>query len=193
MLKGSVFMQPHLLASLIFALSSNADSLVAGMAYGIKKIRILWLSNLLVGLICFSGTLVSMIFGRSILLAVPEGFAGFLGGAIIIFIGAFGLIRLLIHRNGDEVEEESLPSLRIRETLLLGAALAVNNVGLGIGASMSGLPVISTAFCSLFASLVLLYLGNLLGRSRLASLVGKYAEPLADILMICLGLFEILF
>ncbi|RZT02309.1 MntP/YtaF family protein [Cuneatibacter caecimuris] len=186
-------MQPHLLASLIFALSSNADSLVAGMAYGIKKIRILWLSNLLVGLICFSGTLVSMIFGRSILLAVPEGFAGFLGGAIIIFIGAFGLIRLLIHRNGDEVEEESLPSLRIRETLLLGAALAVNNVGLGIGASMSGLPVISTAFCSLFASLVLLYLGNLLGRSRLASLVGKYAEPLADILMIGLGLFEILF
>ena len=67
----------------------------------------------------------------------------------------------------------------------------LNNIGLGIGASITGLPVLSTALGSFLFSLVFLYIGNLVGRSKLSEVVGAFAEPLAALLMIGLGVYEI--
>lgn len=189
-------MQIHFLSTLLFGVSSNADNLVVGMSYGIKKMPIRWKENLIVALITFTGTVLSMIMGKSVLLFLPQKLAGILGSVIIILIGVIGLVQFFIkiRKVKEESEEETelaLQTLTRTEALILGLALTLNNIGLGIGASITGLPVLSTALCSFLFSLVFLYIGNLVGRSKLADLVGAFAEPLAALLMIGLGIYEI--
>lgn len=191
-----VTMQIHFLSTLLFGLSSNADNLVVGMSYGIKKMPIKWKENLIVALITFTGTILSMILGKSLLLFLPQKLAGILGSIIIMSIGVIGLLQFLIkiRKSGEESEEEeelAMQTLTRTEALILGLALTLNNIGLGIGASITGLPVISTALCSFLFSLFFLYIGNLIGRSKLAELVGEFAEPLACLLMIGLGVYEL--
>lgn len=189
-------MQIHLLSALLFGVSSNTDNLVVGMSYGIKKMPIRWSENLIVALITFMGTVLSMILGKSVLLFLPQKLAGILGSVIIILIGAVGLVKFFMKTKKPEEEsgeetELALQTLTRTEALILGLALTLNNIGLGIGASITGLPVLSTALCSFLFSLLFLYIGNLIGRSKIAELVGEFAEPLASLLMIGLGVYEI--
>ena len=189
-------MQIHLLSALLFGVSSNTDNLVVGMSYGIKKMPIRWSENLIVALITFMGTVLSMILGKSVLLFLPQKLAGILGSVIIILIGAVGLVKFFMKMKKPEEESEeetelTLQTLTRTEALILGLALTLNHIGLGIGASITGLPVLSTALCSFLFSLLFLYIGNLIGRSKIAELVGEFAEPLAGLLMIGLGVYEI--
>lgn len=184
-------MQLHLLSVLVFCVSSNMDSLVVGLSYGMKKIPIHWLTNVLVGLISFAGTILSMLFGKRLLTVIPVSFANLFGGMIIILIGAAGMLRLFIGRKSGHSGETAANVLTIRETVLLGAGLTVNNIGLGVGASITGFPLRATACCSLLCSLVFLCAGNRIGYTRLPRRFEKFAEPVADVLMILLGLYEI--
>ena len=189
-------MQIHLLSALLFGVSSNTDNLVVGMSYGIKKMPIRWSENLIVALITIMGTVLSMILGKSVILFLPQKLAGILGSVIIILIGAVGLVKFFMkmkkpEEKSEEETELALQTLTRTEALILGLALTLNNIGLGIGASITGLPVLSTALCSFLFSLLFLYIGNLIGRSKIAELVGEFAEPLAGLLMIGLGVYEI--
>lgn len=179
----------HLLSMLLFSVSSNLDSLVVGLSYGIKKIPIYWHTNVLVGCISFTGTVLSMLFGKSLLLILPEGLANMAGGIIILLIGAVGLARMLSDKTSGPA---AVNGLTIREGVLLGAALTVNNVGLGVGVSITGLPLLPTSLCSFFFSLAFLYAGNRIGRIQLPVYVDILVQPLAHLLMIALGLYEII-
>lgn len=184
-------MLPHLLSSLLFGLSANADCVVVGLSYGIKKTAIGWFSNFLVGFICFSGTLLSMVLGKGVLLFLPEQFTRIIGSLIIILIGIIGMLRYFINKNSGKEEKIPAAKLGLRDSILVGFALAVNNIALGIGAGITGLLVLPTAFCSFLFSLFFLSLGNQIGLSKLSALIGRLAEPLANLLMICLGVYEL--
>lgn len=182
------------MSALLFALSSNADSLVAGLSFGIKKTPIRWYSNLIVGLISLIGTVLSMVFGKSILRFLPESLSSILGCIIIMLIGAIGLIHYIFDQLfRKKPEEPKLTELSLKKTIFLGFALTLNNAGLGIGASITGLPVFSTVLCSSLICMLFLYLGNWIGRSKLTDFVGHVAEPIADLLMIGLGIYEIFY
>lgn len=187
-------MERTFLSSLLFAASASADSLAAGLSYGIRKSRIPWRANLTIAWISAAGTALSMGFGRTACFFLPQGLTGMLGGLLIALMGAFSLLRSFIGRKkvAEPCPQDALPQLSPGSTLLLGLALTLNNAGLGIGASITGLPVFLTSLCTFFASLLFLPLGNRLGCSRLSGLVGRSAEPLADLLMIALGIGEML-
>lgn len=181
----------HLFSALLFGVSSNIDNLVVGLSYGIKKTKINWNTNGIVGLISFTGTVLSMLLGKSLLTVLPQGLPNLFGGLVIMLIGAAGFIRFLIGRNSGQTEETAVTVISTREAFLLGFALTVNNAGLGVGASITGLPVLPTALCSFFFSLFFLYAGNRIGSTGLPRRFERLAEPAADLLMVVLGLYEI--
>jgi len=47
-----------------FALSSSIDNFGVGISYGVRKVRIKWLSNLLIAAICFLFSMVGIMFGK---------------------------------------------------------------------------------------------------------------------------------
>lgn len=194
----------HFLTVVIFVVSSNLDNLVIGLSYGLKGISIRAGSNLLIGLITFLGTVLSMIFGRSLLLLIPLESATALGRCLILLIGVYFLVSYFVklHSGGSEAgwpqenpekfDRDHSKSIEVKEAAALGLALTINNMGLGIGASIMGLSVAATSIGSCLCSLLCLYLGNKAGRGWLSRVVGKYAEPISGILIILMGLCELL-
>ena len=132
-------------SSLIFAFSVNIDAFLVGMSYGIRKIHVTFLQNLLISLISFAGTLLSLLLGRRLLSFLPD-FAAACAGSIILFaLGLYYLYKSLTV-SGHSLHSESLHiTLSLKETLLVGAALSFNNIGIGIGASMSGIVLLPAA------------------------------------------------
>jgi len=187
----------HLLSILLFAISSNMDNLVIGLSYGIKKIRIPILSNIVISLITFIGTAFSMIIGKELLNIIPESIANIIGSVVIIIIGGYYLIKFIYNKTkdneqkGEEYDVDKSGCIELRESFLLGLALSINNIGLGISASIIGLNIIATATVSFVFSLLFLYLSNAFGKSFMSNFLGKYAEPISSILMILLGIYEI--
>lgn len=91
----------------------------------------------------------------------------------------------------DIQKTEHCPAfLSLKASLLLGFALSVNNMGIGLGASIAGLSLIPAAICTFLFSAVFLGLGNCLGKSHLSDLLGKAATPVSGLLLLGLGLFE---
>lgn len=178
----------HLPSVLVFAAAANMDSLLVGLSYGIRKREIGWWPNILVGCITSAGTVLAMLLGRGILPFLPFGMANASGGAIIAAVGLIGFAHCLLV---ERPEEDTPHSLDTREALLLGAALAVNNAALGLGAGVTGMRVLPTVLFSLLTSLLFLRGGNHIGCQKLSGWLGRWAELVSCVLMVCLGLYEV--
>ncbi len=189
----------HLLSVILFAVSSNLDNLVVGLSYGLKKVHISLLSSMLIGSITFGGTILSMTLGKKLLPFLPQKAAQLLGSAIILGMGVYGILCFLMksrqpdcHQDGQLSKPNFSPrSLKVHESIILGMALAVNNIGLGIGASISGLGAIPASAGSLCCSMIFLTVGNHAGKRWLSGFIGRYAEPIASVVMLVLGLYEL--
>jgi len=192
----------HAAAIVLFAFSSNIDNFLLGMSYGIKKIRIPFLSNLIIGLITFAGTLVSMLAGKSLLHVLPATAAKLIGSLIVTGIGVYYLLKFLwgkLHKKAAQgqdgepygkYDKDGSGRIEWGESFALGFALSVNNMGLGVSASLAGLSVIAAALSSLLCSLVFIAVSNAFGKSCIARFLGGFAEPLASVLIILLGIYE---
>jgi len=190
----------QILTVILFAVSSNLDNLVLGLSYGLKGVHIPVFSSLLMGTITLIGTIFSMVLGQKLLPFLPGGFSRLLGSVIILLMGGYGMVSFIIksRKSGYRQEDENLSDsrlpprlLQIREAFVLGMALAANNIGLGIGASMSGLGVIPASVGSFCFSIAFLTAGNRAGKRWFSGLIGRYAEPAASVVMLILGLYEL--
>lgn len=181
------------LSMLVFAVCANMDSFAVGLSYGLRRVRISWADDLLVGGITFWGTALSMLPGQCIPLLTPKA-AGMLGGGIILLTGLGGLAGSLHPPNQLHAALQQGPcfSMARRQAAAVGAALTMNNIGLGVGAGIAGMPMLPVSLLCLGCSLVFLSAGNRLGRSRLAAKAGHSAELAANLALVFLGLYELL-
>ena len=211
-----------LFSSVLFALSASLDALLVGISYGIRGISIRLWQNLLVSLITLLGTCLSMGFGTLLLPILPGSVASRIGSTIVMLLGLYYMTKNLFCRlwqtyttksstctelqknsaedatpplcaGADDLPSQAKSSDFMREILLMGAALSLNNIGIGLGASISGLPFLSTSVATLFFSVLLLFLGNRLGRSRLFHFADCLSEPLSGALLLLLGVCQLLF
>ena len=81
------------LSAVIFSMSSNLDNFVIGIAFGIKKIKIGFLPNLLIALITVAGTVASMYAGKIAASFLPRGLTDLLGASIIILLGLYFVLQ----------------------------------------------------------------------------------------------------
>ncbi|MBE6033585.1 MAG: sporulation membrane protein YtaF [Clostridiales bacterium] len=198
----------HFLSVFLFALAANIDNFIVGTAYGIKKVHLNLFHICAISMIISAGTLIAMIFGKSLLNFIPIGSAGLLGGVMIIAMGTYYFLAFWRNKDKENSKDKSkeedsnsqykdsaneieLQKLGYKEIVLLGLALSLNNAGLGIGASITGLNIVITSIVSFIFSFMFIYLGNKLGKSRIAKVIGRYAEPASGLLIIALGLIEI--
>lgn len=199
-------------SSLLFAVSASLDALMVGITYGIRKIRLSFLQNLLVSLITLFGTVIAICLGN---LLAPF-FSGKplvgAGSAILIGMGVYYLIKYLVpqvqkYRAGPDTDNTPVSendssasdagcsesvSLTTKKLLLLGLALSANNMGIGIGASMAGIPLMAASVFTFLCSVCFLKLGNSLGQLKFLQLADRFADPLSGLLLILLGICQLL-
>lgn len=199
----------HIVSSLLFSFSANIDNLAVGIAYGIKNLKIQFSKSLIIAFMSCIGTIISMSFGKALTHIIPIHIANLLGGIILIGFGIWS-ISITTKDKKEELSENDHTVLSyeellntpekadvdksgyidFKESLTLGFALAVNNMGMGIGASITGLSVIITSLLTFLFSLIFLSAGSYLGKKFLSNVIGKFAGILSGIIILLLGLYE---
>lgn len=186
----------QIIPSLLFGISASLDALLIGISYGIRSIRIRLWQNLLVSGITLAGTCLSVGFGEWLAPRLPYMISRYAGSMVLMLLGIWYVVKWLVkifpHMKSapQTVSAESIPQLSFCEVLGLGVSLSMNNIGIGLSASIAGLTLLPASMATLACSLLFLFAGNRLGRSRPLQLFGAAADPLSGILLILLALLQ---
>nr|WP_081580441.1 sporulation membrane protein YtaF [Gottschalkia acidurici] len=205
---GGVYMQ--LLSVFLFSLSANIDGLTVGLAYGIKDIEISYKSNILIAIITSIGTFVSMTIGLFARKFIPIEILSIIGCIILILIGLSIIISSLknkeertkdiknedityteILKKPQKADKDNSGYIDTREAFTLGLALSLNNFGLGVGASATGINIYLTTIFTFILSILCIIIGVKIGRKYLSKSLRKYADLISGIVIIFLGLYEL--
>ncbi|KAJ51856.1 putative sporulation protein YtaF [Clostridium tetanomorphum] len=203
-----------ILPIIFFAISASSDSFIVGISYGINKIRIDFINNLFIATISGLGTFLSMAFGKLLLNIIPVEKANLIGSIVLILFGLYMLISSSKNKhNKDEASTKNIQqdknyyynvlnnpeiididgskNIELKESLSLGIVLSINNIGLGIAASVIGLNVYITSISSLLFGMIFIQLGHFVGEKFLSKRMSKYSEVISYFIIILLGLYGI--
>ena len=191
-----------LLPSLLFGISASLDALLVGTALGLRKVPLPAGHNLLISTVTLIGTVISIGLGNLLLPLFPTGIGTRIGSSVLILFGLYYLGKWLlskwrcrISRTDPLCQEEKKfaahRELSLVQTLALGCALSMNNIGIGFSASITGLPFLPASVSTFFCSFGFLALGSRLGRSALLQQIGEYTDPVSGLLLILLGLCQL--
>lgn len=201
----------HLISSLLFAISANIDSFIVGMSYGIKKSNINLLKSTIISLVTLIGTVIAILMGTEISQLLSPTSTRAIGCTLLICLGLYYIVKSIlgyikekyrksevktneIHcsTNQKSSDKGSLLTLTLKEGLLLGLALSINNFGMGIGASMTGLLLLPTALISLIVSVIFLYGGNFIGKTKMPHMTDQMADIISGLILVGLAVYEML-
>ena len=204
----------NLLATILFVLSASFDVFVVAMSYGFKNIKIKPFINFVISFISSLGTFISMEIGLALTNIIPLSVVNILGSIIMLLLGLYCLLdyRKVLKKSTNQKDRNLNPSspivklekpeiadtnksgtIEFKESILLSIALALNNVGLGIGASIAGLHIILTTIVTLIITIILIPLGFLCSKKLLNTWIGKSGSLISGILLIILAVITCLF
>ncbi|WP_315081296.1 sporulation membrane protein YtaF [uncultured Clostridium sp.] len=194
------------LSALMLSASSNLDTLTVAISYGMYKIKIPFISNLLIAIITTVGTFLSMEFGSLLENLIPSYLTDMIGGLILVLIGAWFLkdaLRDIMKNkkqsnNSEDVllndnlwaDKDNSGDISIKETFSLALALTINNLGVGIAASITGVSIFYSTLFTFIITILSVSCGTWIGKSMFGKLFGKYASIISSILLIILGTYE---
>jgi putative sporulation protein YtaF len=202
---------------IVFAVASSSDGFVVGFSYGIKKVRINFFSNFVISIMAGLSTFIIMLLGKSILPIIPVKYANLLGSGILILLGFYLLFAAVkeylvsidyknklsytktgldgyknILKTPEIIDTNNNKNIEFKESIVLGFILCLNNIGLGIGASISGLDIYITSICSIVFSFLFIPLGYTIGKKILTKNLTDYSEMFSALIIILLGLYQLI-
>ena len=172
------------LSILLFVIAASLDILVVSLAYGLKDIKINFSSTLVIASISALGTFISMILGKFLVDLIPVKLGDIIGGLVLLLLGFYSIYsyfkekKILTSHNSENnssptfilenpevADKDKSGNIDFKESLALSLALALNNFGLGIGASISGLNIAFTTISTFIISLIFISLGFYLSKT----------------------------
>ncbi|WP_423250504.1 sporulation membrane protein YtaF [Clostridium perfringens] len=198
------------LSILLFVIASSLDILVVSLAYGLKDIKINFSSTLVIASISALGTFISMILGKFLVDLIPVKLGDIIGGLVLLALGFYSIYsyfkekKILTSHNSENnssptfilenpevADKDKSGNIDFKESLALSLALALNNFGLGIGASISGLNIAFTTISTFIISLIFISLGFYLSKTIKSKNISKNSNLISGIIIIILSLFII--
>ncbi len=203
------------------AVSLSLDSFGVGIAYGMRKVNIPLVSKLIICFfsIVYSGAAIAL--GGVLCSALPPAVSKTAGIIILAGMGVYILLQALrktetappagtgpdsaekrtekrpgtmrVLKDPEEGDLDRSGVIDIKESLLLGLALSIDAIGVGVGSSMAGLASAAIPFAIGLFQLFFLYAGIFLGRKAAGiGRLNKKAVSLAPgLLLLVLALLRI--
>lgn len=195
----------QIVPSLLFGASASLDALLVGITFGMRKANIRIWQNLFISTITLMGTCLSVGLGAQLTLLLSVRFWELAGSLILICFGLYYFLKFMREalqkyhqrpecdtKGNHSSAEQASSSMTFSETCALGCALSVNNMGIGLSASIAGLSLLPAATVTFVFSAVFLSLGNRLGRKHLLPLTEHTMNLVSAFLLIVLGLLEMI-
>lgn len=200
-----------LFSAFLFSLSSNLDNLVIGSAYGIRKIKFGLIPNLLIAVITSVGTYLSMALGNTLSSFLSPSLANTLGaaamGLLALYFIAQSLLKLFKKSNAQELalkdiaemeeyaqksDQNSNGQIEPKEALAVSVGLLLNNLGMGITASITNVNALATSIFTFIFSFLFLKIGQKIGSCSGGKFFGNFAPLFSGILLLLLAVLEFL-
>jgi len=204
----------YFLSIFLLCLAPNLDNMAIGLAYGTRKINVPFRSNFAIALFSGFATLASSFLGSLLTNYIPSYLGNIIGGSIVSVMGIFTIVSYLhTKRKSNKVHESSNlylddlkavmedPSIAdkdysgdisLKESILLGIALAVNCLGSGFGAGMTGVNVFILSAAVVVFSLFTISFGAFVGKRYAAKFLGDKATIISGLLLFAVGLYQML-
>ncbi|MDO4540371.1 MAG: sporulation membrane protein YtaF [Syntrophomonadaceae bacterium] len=207
------------LGAIMFSLAVSVDGFVAGLAYGVRKIRIPVFSLLVVALASAAAVSVSMLCGNVVAYLMSPELATSVGAILLMAVGLYffmGFCRERIRALADSSEPllslelkplgvivnilkdpeiadfDSSGVISFKEALFLGAALAMDAFGAGMGLAMTGAPILLTAAGVGMVKFILMNTGIRMGHMLEKERMRPWLMLLSGGVLFLLGILEIL-
>jgi len=181
-----------MLITLIFlALSSSIDSLGIGISCGISGTYINNKGKLILFIVSFFISLLSILLGDFLKLILPEFITEIIGFVILIFIGIYVCISSF-RQEISYIEAKNFVDLKT--IVYLAVALSLDCFCIGIGTSIIGLNSILFPFFIAFFQFAFLNLGIFLGRklNGISNLPKNVWSFISGLLLILIGIIRII-
>ncbi|WP_024832447.1 sporulation membrane protein YtaF [Ruminiclostridium josui] len=202
-----------ILSIFLLCLAPNLDNMAIGLAYGARKINVPLKSNISIALFSGIATLLSSLLGNILTNYISDSLGKTIGGTIVILMGIFTIIGYLNNRrkskrvygNGiqyiDDIkavmddpgiaDRDYSGDISLKESILLGIALASNCIGTGFGAGVFGINAFVLSAAVIVFSLITISVGAIIGRRYASKFLGEKATIISGILLIIIGLYQI--
>jgi len=150
-----------LVSAFILAISSSVDSLGIGITYGLKRTKLSKIDKLILFIVSLFITTASGLIGNILKNTFSVNVCEFIGSAILICMGIF----IIIQTNDKELsfDLDNSNDISCKEAVLLGLALSLDGLCIGIGASTIGINIYLFSVLAAILQYVFLSLGNYLG------------------------------
>jgi putative sporulation protein YtaF len=196
---------------LFLSIAANLDNLGVGVAYGVKRIKIPFISNLMIAGIAFFFGTISVLTGTWIGHYLADSIANTIGALLIMGVGLWMVLprklQLRLEKNSnqkeisiiikilhepEEADTDRSALISWQESVLLGVALSINVFTNGISAGLWKLNIIGTAFGMAIFSFITIKLGIWLGSRYGLRWLGNKANLAAGIILILIGIHQII-
>ena len=187
----------YLIMLILITFASTADSFIIGFNYGLKKVRINNTSNFYISIVTCIGTFLSMHAGKLLSNLISARVANMMGGIVLVLLGIYMLKMTLfptknkmvkMSEDPTMIDEDKSQVIELKEALLIGLILSINNIGMGVGAGITGMPVFITPFICGVASFVFVKSGSSLGGLFQKEKLSEYLEILSAVFVLLLGI-----
>lgn len=208
------------LAAMLFALAVSADGFAAGVAYGVRRIRIPVIPLLVIAVSSAAAVTLSMIFGTGLAAVLDPRWASHIGALLLMAIGGYFLLGafretisnmntdpqepllsfsiktlgIIVHilKEPSTADFDSSGDISVREAAFLGLALALDALGAGVGIALTGMNILFTALCVGMVKFILVNFGMWIGQYCKGNRVTGAASLLSGLILVVIGLMEIM-
>lgn len=186
----------------LVACAVSLDSFIAGVSYGLKRVKLPLLSRTVIA--SESGALVTgaILLGHALSFALTPWVAKLTGAFLLIALGFYAILRDCKSSSVIKMLVEPLTADRdcsgeisTAEAAVLGVALGIDSFAMGLGLALAGMGTLATGLACTIGCLFSMLGGELVGASVGASMGDKISTSLSSTLpglvMIILGVSKI--
>lgn len=208
----------NVFTSLLLAITVSLDSLSAGIIYGMKDIKIPLISQIIIAFSTSMAIIISMFFGNILKSFFSPITAKYIGAGILFLLGISSIIEsftktassknkssqaiatfklkhlglvIQILAEPDTADANTSGVIEWKEAVFLGAALALDSFGAGIGISMVGFQVLFTIVMVTVMSFIFLSVGCCVGQKGILGINSEHLNYLPGCLLLILAVIKI--
>lgn len=207
-----------MLVSLILVSSLCIDSFVASIAYGTSKIRIPFVSIIIINLVCTTTLACSLLIGSILKSFLPGNLPVVLGFLLLMALGIYRLFeyifkayiskcsksdspltfkifdfQFVLQVYADEIKADfdNSKCLNVKESFYLALALSLDSLAVGIGSSLCSINYLQVLLLCFVIGIIAVSLGVFLGR-KFAQKLHLELSWLSGLLLIVLAIIRVL-
>lgn len=203
----------------LFAMAVSADGFVVGLSYGCSRIRIPFLSLVVIAASSALAVTASMLMGQGMLLLFSQK-ASVIGAILIMLVGIYFILngfrsRIASIETDDEepllsfsvrflgiivqilkepntADMDASGEISIREAFFLGLALALDALGAGVGVAMTGFSILYTAIAVGMIKFIVVNTGMCLGKRIDSKPLRTLSAWIPGLVLLMIGFMELI-